>query len=679
MTPLLALVLVLQPPPLLMGADWYPEQWPESRWETDARMMEAAHLDVTRIGEFAWSTMEPREGQYDLDWLDRVIRVLEKHHIRVVLGTPSAAPPAWLTSKYPDVLRVEENGVRVTHGNRAQASPTSTTYRALCRRIVEAMAVRFGHDPDVVGWQIDNEYGYAQMSYDSATRAQFQDFLRAKYGSLDALNAHWTTAYWSQTYDRWDEIPIPIGAHNPGLMLDWKRFVTTAWTDYERNQIDVIRAHADPRQFVTGNFMGVGFDGFDHYVVAQPLTLVAWDDYVGSGHLDPVGNGMSHDAMRGLLRQNFWEIETQPGSVNWAPLNNSLDKGEVRAMAWHAVAHGADEVSYWQWRGALNGQEEMHGTLIGPDGEPEPLLDEVARTAAEFAKAGDAFRGTRVVSAVAMLNDYESRWAIDWQRHTTRWNTLQIARDYYGAIRRIAQSVDVVSPYAPLDGYALVIAPSLEIIPDSLARHLLAYVRGGGHLVLGPRSGMKDQYNALVPMRQPGFLREALGAKVEQFYALDKTIPVRGALGAGHDSVWAEYLTAHGADVLLRYGTANGWLDGQPAAVTRQCGNGRLTYIGAVLDAHLLDSVALWMARTSHVKPVFGTVPDGVEVSRRVGSDGKALFVLINFASGPREIALPRAMWSVLDAQRTHSVHLTRFGVSVIMSDSGPPSPADRQ
>ncbi|MFZ0036300.1 MAG: beta-galactosidase, partial [Candidatus Acidiferrales bacterium] len=207
---------------IMLGAAWYPEQWPESRWEEDLRLMEAADLKVVRIAEFAWSRMEPSEGHYDFDWLERAVNLAGKHHIVSVLGTPTATPPAWLTQKYPDTLRVEPNGQRVTHGNRAHASVSSPRYREFCRRIAEQLAIRFGHNPNVVGWQIDNEYGYALMSYDEATRQQFRAWLKAKYKTLDKLNTHWTTSYWSQTYDDWGEIPIPIGGHNPGLMLDWK-------------------------------------------------------------------------------------------------------------------------------------------------------------------------------------------------------------------------------------------------------------------------------------------------------------------------------------------------------------------------------------------------------------------------------------------------------------------------
>lgn len=652
---------------ILMGTDWYPEQWPESRWEEDLRLMEAANLKVVRLAEFAWSRMEPSEGHYDFDWLERAISLAAKHHIVSVVGTPTAGPPAWLTQKYPDTLRVDENGQRATHGNRAHGSVSSPRYRDFCRRIAEQMALHFGHNPNVVGWQIDNEYGYALMSYDDVTRRQFQQWLEAKYQTLDNLNARWTTSYWSQTYDNWTEIPIPIGGHNPGLMLDWKRFVTYTWTSYQQNQIDVIRQHADPRQFITGNFMGF-FDGFDHYQITEPLTFASWDDYVGTGHVDPVYNGLAHDLTRGFKRQNFWVIETQPGAVNWAAVNNFLNRGEARAMAWQAIGHGADDVNYWQWRSALNGQEEIHGVLVGPDGTPVPFLDEVRQTAREFAQVESAFRDTVPVSQVALLYSYESHWAIQFQKHTEKYDDIGLMKSYYGALRQLSQSVDVVSAYAPLDGYKLAVAPSLNVLPKDLADHLLEYARNGGHLVLGPRSGMKDEFNALLPQRQPGFLAGALGARVEQYYALEKEFPVSGTWGTGKASVWAEQLKNSAADteVLLKYGKSNGWLDDQPAIVTRACGKGRITYIGAVLDDKLTAAAAEWMVQKSGVTPVFGPVPDGVEVSRRMGG-GKRVFILINYAQQSREVTLPRSMKLLLTDKQADKLELPPYGVEVLL------------
>ena len=654
---------------ILMGTAWYPEQWPESRWEEDLRLMEASNIKVVRIAEFAWSRMEPSEGRYEFAWLERAIDQAAKHHIVSVLGTPTATPPAWLTQKYPDTLRVEENGRRSVHGNRAHASSGSPHYRQFCREIAEKMAIRFGHNPNVVGWQIDNEYGYALMSYDDLTRQQFRDWLKAKYRTVGNLNTHWTTSYWSQTYDSWGEIPIPVGGHNPGLMLDWKRFVSDTWNDYQKDQIKVIRQNAAPRQFITGNFMGF-FPGFDHYVLSEPLTFASWDDYVGSGHVDADSNGLTHDLTRGFKPGNFWVMETQPGAVNWAEVNNFLNQGEVRAMAWQAIAHGADDVNYWQWRSALNGQEEIHGTLVGPDGTGVPLLEEVSKTAGEFRHTQDAFRGTTVVSDVALLNSYDSRWAIDFQKHTNKYDQIELLQSYYHALRGLSQSIDVVNPYAPLAGYKLVVAPDLNLIPKDLAQHFMDYVHDGGHLVLGPRSGMKDEFNALLPQRQPGFLVDALGGRVEQYYALEKDFPVSGTWGSGEVRVWAEQLKslAPDAQVIMKYGTCNGWLDHQPAVLTRPYGKGRITYIGGILDEKLMASAAEWMVKDSGVTPVFGPLPNGVEVGRRVGA-GKQVFILINYSQQTRRVALPRAMKSLLEDKQTEAVELPAYGVAVLLEN----------
>jgi beta-galactosidase len=652
---------------VLLGTAWYPEQWPESRWEEDLQLMEAANIKVVRIAEFAWSRMEPSGGHYDFDWLDRAITAAAKHHIVSVVGTPTATPPAWLTKKHPEILRVESDGQRVTHGNRAHGSAASPIYRDYCRKIAAQMAIRYGHNPNVVGWQIDNEYGYALMSYDDETRTQFRNWLKEKYTTLDNLNAHWTTAYWSQTYDDWSEIPIPSAGHNPGLVLEWKRFVTTTWNDYQMNQITVIRKNADPRQFITGNLMGF-FDGFDHYAITEPLTFASWDDYVGSGHLDPDYNGLAHDLTRGFKRENFWVMETQPGAVNWAGVNNFLNKGEVRAMAWQAVAHGADEVGYWQWRSALNGQEEYHGSLLGADGTPLAIYEEISQIGHDFAVTQEALRGTSPVSDVALLYSYDSHWAIQNQKHTEKYDDIGLLKSYYRALRKLSQSVDVVSASASLDSYKLVVAPSLNVLPKDVASHLLEYVHNGGHLVLGPRSGMKDECNALLTQRQPGFLADALGGRVEQYYALEKDVPVTGTWGSGQATVWAEQMKTLSPEtqVVMRYSRSNGWLDDQPAVVTRTYGKGHISYIGAVLDDKLTAAAAEWMVQDSGVMPMFGPVPDGVEVSRRRGA-GKDVLILINISQESRGVTLPRRMKLLLASKEGNTVELAPYGVEVLV------------
>jgi len=660
-------------PPILLGASWYPEQWPESQWEPDLALMEAAHIHLVRIGEFAWSTMEPSEGHYEFGWLDRAIALAAKHHICVVLGTPTAGPPAWLTTKYPDTLRVDENGRRDEHGNRQQFSFASTRYRKFAHAIAEQMAARYGHNPNVVGWQLDNEY--AADSFDPEAKAQFHAWLQKKYGTIANLNHHWATAYWSQTYDNFDEIPVRSKEENPALLLEWKRFVSDTWKSYSENQIDAIRPHADKRQFITTNTMG-WFDGFDEYVVHSVLDIAAWDDYISTDHYDAADNGARHDLTRGFKQKNFWVMETEPAFVNWRPTNTPLEKGQVRDMAWQAIGHGSDAVEYWQWRSAPNGQEEYHGVLLGIDGKPVPVYDEVKQVGAEFEKAGPALAGTSPHSSVAIIQSYDSRWAIDFQRHSAAFDPVKELVSFYRPLRDQTQAVDILSPDASLDSYKLVVAPALNVLPQSMADRLIAYVKAGGHLVLGPRSGMKDEYNALNPQRQPGPLADLLGAKVSQFYALDEAVPVGGDPGNGTANIWAETLAptletfAPGPDaprVLLTYGPSNGWLDNQPAAITRTVGKGSITYIGAWLDQPLLDSLTTQFVHDAGVQPILPGVPDGVEVCQRTGS-GKTILILINHTTSNQRVKLPHAMTDLLQSGTVSSVDLPKYGVAVLQN-----------
>jgi beta-galactosidase len=654
-------------PPLLLGAAWYPEQWPESQWEPDLALMEAAHIHLARVGEFAWSTMEPSEGHYEFGWLDRAIALAAKHHICIVLGTPTAAPPAWLTTKYPEVLRIDENGRRDEHGNRQHFSFANKRYREFAREIAEQMATHFGHNPNVVGWQLDNEY--ANDSFDPEAKAQFHAWLQKKYGTIANLNQRWATTYWSQAYDNFDQIPVRSDNENPALLLEWKRFVSDTWKSYSTNQIDAIRPHADKRQFITTNTMG-WFDGFDEYTVHTVLDMASWDDYIDSDHYDADANGAAHDLTRGYKRKNFWVMETEPAFVNWRATNTPLEKGQVRDMAWQAIGHGSEAVEYWQWRSAPNGQEEYHGVLAGIDGKPVPVYDEVKQIGAEFEKTGAALAGTSPKSSVAIIQSYDSRWAIDFQRHSAKFDPVEELIAFYRPLRDQAQAVDVISPDAPLDGYRLVVAPALNVLPQPIADRLIAYVKAGGHLVLGPRSGMKDEYNALNPQRQPGPLADLLGGHVSQFYALDTDVPVTGDAGSGTASIWAETLAPASDDThaLLTYGPSNGWLDNQAAAVTRNVGQGSITYIGTLLDRALLASLTASFLKESGVQPILSGVPAGVEVCQRTGpgNSGKSVLILINHTTETQHIALPAPMTDLLNSGSVRSVDLPKYGVAVL-------------
>ena len=654
-------------PPLLVGAAWYPEQWPESRWDADLTLMEQAHLHVVRVGEFAWSTMEPAEGDFEFGWLDRAIAMAAKHHIVVVLGTPSAAPPAWLTTKYPQTLRVEEDGRRAEHGNRQQFSANDVKYRELAVLIAGRMAERYGHNANVLGWQIDNEI--SAPTFDDEAKAQWHAWLARKYGNVAEMNRRWATAYWSQTYDRFDEVPFRERGENPALLLDYKHFVTDTWISYVQDQVRAIRAVSDRRQWITTNTMG-WFDAFDHYKLHEGLDKAAWDDYFQDGHPDVLRNAALHDLVRGFKGKNFWVMETQPGFVNWGQVNRALDPGVTREMAWQAVGHGADAVLYWQWRSALNGQEQYHGTLVGADGLPVPVYGEIAGLGAEFARVNAAmpeFTLTTPRNSVAIIQSYEGKWAIEFQRHTSRFDYEGSFMSFYRAVDPLAEGVDVVSTEAPLGGYKVVFAPALNVLSDGVAAHLLEYVRGGGHLVLGPRSGMKDADDGLQPKGQPGPLIEALGAKVKQYYTLDAPVAVAGDAGTGKASVWAEELDVKAPDakVLLTYGEGDGWLTGKPAAVSRQYGKGEITYFGSDLDAGLMKLEAAKLLKGAGVKAEVAGLPDGVEMMDRGFERGGRVLIFINHTGQPVHVEPGVAGVDLLSGAAAFPASLEPHGVVV--------------
>lgn len=628
------------------GCAWYPEHWDETRWAEDLRLMREAGMTVVRIGEFAWSRLEPEEGRYDLDWLERAVALAAAQGLRSVVGTPTATPPAWLTQRYPEVLAVRESGQRELHGARCHYSPTSPRYLGFCSGIAEVLARRFGQNPHVMGWQIDNEYW--SYSYDPYSVSRFQVWLKDRYGTLERLNHAWTNSYWSEDYFDWTQIPPPKGNQNPCLLQAWKGFMTDVYVAFQRTQVDAIRRHADPRQWITHNIHA--HERLDWRRIAQDLDWASYDPYIGTGHLVYHRFGFMDDACRGFKRAPFWIMETQPGSVNWSAVNTTLNKGETRRLAWHHVGHGAEAVLWWQWRAALGGQEQYHGCVVAPDGTPRPLYAEVAQVGREFAASAKALAGSVVETDVALLWSYSDRWAIQGQRHHKDFDPMQHWGAWYGSLRQAGVDVDVLDPSCDLSKYRLVLAPSQHILSPGLAANLVRYVRGGGCLILGPRSGFKNEENALLQSKQPGTdLGELLGARVEEFYALDSAVPVDGEWGAGTASIWAEYLSPQSADVriLLAYGACNGWLDGQPAAVTRTCGKGRIAYVGAWLDESLMRKMTDWALENSGVEAPLGRPPEGVEVCRRM--QGKQeVYVLMNHGKTPVSLRIPGTMRNIL-------------------------------
>jgi beta-galactosidase len=339
-------------------------------------------------------------------------------------------------------------------------------------------------------------------------------------------------------------------------------------------------------------------------------------------------------------------------------------------MAWQAIGHGADAVLYWQWRSALNGQEQYHGTLLGPDGEPNPIYGEIKQFGAELERVGAALAGTSLHADVAILQSYDSHWAIDFQKHTQQFDYVKQITDFYQAIQPTAQAIDIISPTSDLGHYKIVFAPALNVISEAIAKNLLEYVRQGGHLVLGPRSGMKDEDNALQPNRQPGPLVAALGGYVEQYYALDKPTPVNGSDCSGEATIWAEQLIPASPDTktLMTYAASEGtnkWLAGKAAAITHAYGKGRITYIGAILDEQLLRAAVESMLRQAGVLPLLPRLPDGVELMERFIPTHPPVWIIINHTSTPQKIDTQHNGTDLLTGSMARDIELLPHGIAV--------------
>ncbi len=650
---------------MVVGVDYYPEHWPPQRWATDAALMRQAGLHVVRLAEFAWSRIEPAAGEFRWGWLDRAIDTLASAGLQVLLCTPTAAPPAWLTREYPDILPVDKHGHRHSFGGRRHYCANSPIYREHTRRIVGAMATRYGQRPEVIGWQIDNEFGGGQTArcYCHNCVTAFREWLQRRYGCLDALNDAWGTAFWSQEYADWSHIgpPPPHGEKpNPSHALDYYRFASDSWVDYQQAQIDLLRAKIDGTQFITTNLMGL-FSDLDYYRLAAGLDFVTWDSYP-TGHTerlskmlypanaaetrhaydvgDPAITGMAHDLMRAMKDKPFWIMEQQAGHINWGDYNPVPLPGVVRLWTWDDVAHGADTVIYFRWRACLYAQEQYHSGLLRHDGEPAQGWRDVQAMREEQTLMA-AIQGTTVPAKVALLHSYDDLWALELQPHNRDFGYLRHLFTYYRALQRAGVPVDLAPPTRDLSRYELVIAPTLFLVDQAIVENLRRYVERGGRLMLSVRSGSRTMSNRVVDMPLPGLLSDLVGATVEAWHSLppEVTYPLE-VTGLGGESfaveTWAEALKPVGARVVARF--VAGPMGGQPAISLNRVGRGEVVYVGVWAGDPLADTLLTWLLRRAGVGPL-ATVPPGVKVMHRAGEDAEFLF-LLNFTAATATAAL---------------------------------------
>jgi len=545
-----------------LGVCYYPEHWPEELWAEDARRMADAGLTWVRIGEFAWSRLEPEPGRLEFDWMDRAIATLGAAGLKVVLGTPTATPPRWMLARHPDMLAHDAQGRARNFGSRRHYCFSHKGYLEECRRIVTLLGERYGRNPHVQAWQTDNEYGCHDtiLSYSAAARAAFRDWLAQRYQSPQALNRAWGNVFWSMDYRSFDEIDLPhltVTEPNPAHVLDFRRFSSDQVVAFNRAQSEILRRFTTAP--IAHNYMG-RITEFDHYKVGADLDIASWDSYplgflsdrleADAAHKalflrqgDPDFQAFHHDLYRAVGRGRWWVMEQQPGPVNWAPWNPAPLPGMVRLWTWEAFAHGAEAVCYFRWRQAPFGQEQMHAGLLRPDSAPAPGLDEAAQVAHELAAAPQAGCAK---GDVALVFDYESAWAWATQPQGADFDYFRLCFSWYRALRRLGLNIDILPPDATdLSQWRLVLAPGLFTLSDPLRG---ALGTGTGRIVLGPRANSRTPDFA-IPMPLPPNL-PGLDARVVRVESLPPGAAI--ALEDGGRFVhWSEDLET-GAEVVLR-------------------------------------------------------------------------------------------------------------------------------
>ena len=638
------------------GADYYPEHWPEERWPEDARLMAEAGFNVVRLAEFAWSKMEPSEGRFDFRWLDRVLDILHSRSISVVLGTPTASPPPWLMAKGEALFNVRQDGRRSTYGNRCEYCPSHPLYHEHTRRVVKAMVEHYASHPAVIGWQIDNEFG--SRCYCPVCQAKFQEWLRTRYETLEKMNASWGTNFWSHVYTAWNQVPVPVatgGSPNPGLALDYDRFMSDTYVSFQKMQADLIRQKCGG-QFVTHNFMGFGYEGINYYDLASGLDLVTWDNYPSGfwskDSVNPTGPALGSDTMRSLKKQNFWVMEQQAGPSGWEIIGPSPRPGELRLWAYQAIAHGADGIVFFRWRTARHGTEQYWHGLLEHDARPGRRYEEIKRMGAELKKVGGQIVGAQVKPQVAIVQSYDTRWAFQVQSNHPDFRYGEHVHHIYEALHWQNVSVDVVSPVDDLSPYRLVIVPAMYVLPEGLVAKLKQFVEMGGTMIVTPRTGVKDEANAVVNLPLPGLLSELCGVTVEEYdsmwpgvtQSVEFAIPeLMGTKTAAR--LWCDVLSLEGAQVIARY--VQDYYAGKPAVTRNAVGKGQAIYIGTFGGVDLYQILFGWLLPQVGIAPVMKS-PAGVEVTERRHGDRRLLFIL-NHTNGLKVVEIPAGCINLMD------------------------------
>ena len=652
------------------GGDYNPEQWPRDVSTEDMSLMLDTEFHVATLGVFSWVKLEPTEGEFDFEWLDEVIRLLTENNRYFVLATPSAAPPAWMARKYPEIIRTGADRVRRLHGNRVNYNFSSPIYQEKCRIIATKLAERYGNHPNLLAWHVSNEYGGADYSTESAEA--FRKWLGNKFNdNLDALNEAYCTAFWSHSFSDWSEIDPPGAPYGEtaiqGLTVDWRRFTTDQTVAFMQIEAAPLR-ELSPHVPITTNMMGT-YPELNYRRFSEHLDFISWDSYPAfAGPMTDAKTwimaAFRHDLMRGLKRGTPWLLmEYSPGSSNWYESMALKRPGMHRFEGWQAVAHGADGVQYFQWRQSRGSQEQLHGAVVGHGSSRNARVYQDVRQLGHELLEWPEIVGSVPKPEIAVIFDWESWWALEAACGPTQRPKRypETCTDYYGYFWQAGIPTDVIGMDDSLDDYKIVVVPMAYSVRSGFAERVEAFVAGGGHVVFTYLSGWTDENSLIFTEGFLGPLRNVLGIYSEEIDVLprESTVPVffNNEQYAAHD--FCELVHATSAEVIAEY--AGEFYAGRPAVTQNSFGAGTATYVAFRHDDRFLRDLMDPIVKRAEVgHPFPGDLPDGVTVQVREAANATYFFLLNANATGVS-----------LATNDGEVIHLPPYGVEIRKLEGG--------
>lgn len=634
------------------GVAYYPEAWNFETVEKDIALMKEANINVVRMGEFSWNLMEPQEGQYEFDWLHKVIDQLYENGIQVILGTPTATPPIWMAKKYPEIFRVDENGNRKGHGARKNTSYSSEIYRNFSRKICTQLGKEFGNKPGVIAWQTDNEFS-ASADFSEETRRRWVKWLETKYTTIENLNNIWATNLWSQKYQNFEQIPMagPSLWHHPSLRVDWANFNSDQVVAFQQIQLDALRKHT--KTPITHDAMpgqGLNYpDLFEH------LDFMATNFYHNFSVYNRVQTNF--DRIRGYGKGMHWVFETAPNYSGGGPKGKNWfihqPNGAVRAITWANYATGGQGSIFWLWRQHPAGQEMVHGSFISAWGKKAANFEELQQIGQELKDQSDFIVNTPVAKAdIAIIYSHKADVGLRIEQSTS--NDIRYYTDwterFYKPMSDVFLHRDVIHEGVDLANYKMIVAPMLPSLTPAYIDRMEKWVRDGGTLLLGPMSGYRTEYWTAPTQHALGKIGDWIGLEVESRIPIDgynkehdKALKLnfnQGQTTSADAGLWSEALSSKEGKVLATY--QNGMHDGQPAIMETKVGKGKVIFFGTDPGYEAMKDFYLKYAAEKNIQPLAQGDQNVVVVPR---SNGKSQYqFVINLANEVKNIELQSAI-----------------------------------